>query len=160
MSESLSQVYVADNSVLVPQAVASLNPSSGVSNKLIGQSVALLKIVKQIEIVAPTDATVVILGETGTGKELIVEEIHQRSWRRNKPLVRVNCTSIPKELFESEFFGHAKGAFTGAKIGLGASRRPRVEPCSWTRSGKSLWNCRANYCAFCRRNLTSVLERR
>jgi transcriptional regulator with GAF, ATPase, and Fis domain len=64
--------------------------------------------------VAPTDATVLILGETGTGKELIAREIHQRSRRREKPLVRVNCTSIPKELFESEFFGHTKGAFTGA----------------------------------------------
>ena len=64
--------------------------------------------------VAPSDATVLILGETGTGKELIARAVHQRSRRRDKPLVRVNCTSIPKELFESEFFGHAKGAFTGA----------------------------------------------
>src|SRR5260221_8071963 len=64
--------------------------------------------------VAPNDSTVLILGETGTGKELIVRAVHERSRRRNKPLVRVNCGSIPKDLFESEFFGHARGAFTGA----------------------------------------------
>jgi DNA-binding NtrC family response regulator len=81
---------------------------------IIGQSRAWRRIISQVEIVASTDATVLILGETGTGKELIAREIHQRSRRREKPLVRVNCTSIPKELFESEFFGHAKGAFTGA----------------------------------------------
>ena len=82
--------------------------------KIIGQSGACRRIVSQVEVVAPTDATVLILGETGTGKELIAREIHQRSRRNDKPLVRVNCTSIPRELFESEFFGHAKGAFTGA----------------------------------------------
>jgi transcriptional regulator with GAF, ATPase, and Fis domain len=68
----------------------------------------------EIELVAPSDATVLILGETGTGKELIARAVHQWSRRRDKPLVRANCTSIPKELFESEFFGHTKGAFTGA----------------------------------------------
>jgi DNA-binding NtrC family response regulator len=82
--------------------------------EIIGQSGAWRRIISQIELVAPTDATVMILGETGTGKELIAREIHQRSRRNDKPLVRVNCTSIPRELFESEFFGHAKGAFTGA----------------------------------------------
>ena len=81
---------------------------------IIGQGKAWRWIIGQVEIVAATDATVLVLGETGTGKELIAQEIHQRSRRREKPLVRVNCTSIPKELFESEFFGHAKGAFTGA----------------------------------------------
>ena len=81
---------------------------------IIGQGKAWRWIIGQVEIVAATEATVLVLGETGTGKELIAQEIHQRSRRREKPLVRVNCTSIPKELFESEFFGHAKGAFTGA----------------------------------------------
>jgi DNA-binding NtrC family response regulator len=81
---------------------------------IIGQSKAWRRIISQVEMVASTDATVLILGETGTGKELVAREIHQRSRRREKPLVRVNCTSIPKELFESEFFGHIKGAFTGA----------------------------------------------
>ena len=82
--------------------------------EIIGQSGSRRRIISQIELVAPTDATVLILGETGTGKELIAREIHQRSRRSDKPMVRVNCTSIPRELFESEFFGHAKGAFTGA----------------------------------------------
>jgi transcriptional regulator with GAF, ATPase, and Fis domain len=81
---------------------------------LVGQSHALRQIVGQIDLVAPTDASVLILGETGTGKELVAREIHRRSQRKDGPLVRVNCASIPKELFESEFFGHVKGAFTSA----------------------------------------------
>jgi formate hydrogenlyase transcriptional activator len=81
---------------------------------LVGQSGALGQIISQIDLVAPTDASVLILGETGTGKELIAHEIHQRSRRKDRPLIRVNCASIPRELYESEFFGHAKGAFTGA----------------------------------------------
>jgi transcriptional regulator with GAF, ATPase, and Fis domain len=81
---------------------------------LVGQSAALGQVVSQIDLVAPTDASVIILGETGTGKELVAHEIHRRSRRQDKPLVRVNCASIPKDLYESEFFGHAKGAFTGA----------------------------------------------
>jgi transcriptional regulator with GAF, ATPase, and Fis domain len=81
---------------------------------LVGQSAALQQIVSQIDMVAPTEASVLITGETGTGKELVAHEIHRRSSRRDRPLIRVNCASIPKELFESEFFGHVKGAFTGA----------------------------------------------
>src|SRR6267142_3285818 len=81
---------------------------------LIGQSSALRQIVSQIDLVASTDASVLILGETGTGKELVAREIHHRSRRNDRALIRVNCASIPKELYESEFFGHARGAFTGA----------------------------------------------
>jgi len=81
---------------------------------LVGQSAALRQIVSQIDLVAPTEASVLILGETGTGKELVAREIHRRSPRADGPLVRVNCASIPKELFESEFFGHVRGSFTGA----------------------------------------------
>lgn len=81
---------------------------------LLGQSSALKAILSQIELVAPTDATVLILGESGTGKELIARALHDRSNRADRALVKVNCASIPRELFESEFFGHAKGAFTGA----------------------------------------------
>ena len=82
--------------------------------EIVGKSVALRRVLQQVETVAPSDSTILILGETGTGKELIVRAVHQLSRRRSEPLVRVNCTSIPKELFESEFFGHARGAFTGA----------------------------------------------
>ena len=81
---------------------------------LVGQSAALRHIVGQIDVVARTEASVLILGETGTGKELVAREIHRRSARKNGPSVRVNCASIPRELFESEFFGHVRGSFTGA----------------------------------------------
>lgn len=81
---------------------------------IIGTSLSLQNILKQIDMVAPTDANVLITGESGTGKELIVHEIYKRSPRASRPLIRVNCASIPRELYESEFFGHVKGAFTGA----------------------------------------------
>jgi transcriptional regulator with GAF, ATPase, and Fis domain len=82
--------------------------------EIIGQSDTLKKVVRQIDLVAPTDANVLILGESGTGKELVAREIHKRSRRRERPLLKVNCASVPADLFESEFFGHIKGAFTGA----------------------------------------------
>jgi len=81
---------------------------------IVGQSPALQMMLRQIELVAPTDASVLILGESGTGKELVAREIHKRGLRKDKPLIKVNCASIPRELYESEFFGHVKGAFTGA----------------------------------------------
>jgi PAS domain S-box-containing protein len=81
---------------------------------IIGQSPVLQKVLTQIGTVAPTEANVLILGESGTGKELVARAIHDLSARKEHSLVRVNCASIPKELFESEFFGHVRGAFTGA----------------------------------------------
>jgi DNA-binding NtrC family response regulator len=84
------------------------------SDEIVGTSSAYRTLLKLIEMVAPTDSTVLIQGETGTGKELIAREIHKASRRKDQPLVRVNCASIPKELYESEFFGHVRGAFTGA----------------------------------------------
>ncbi|MDF0675532.1 MAG: sigma 54-interacting transcriptional regulator [Nitrospira sp.] len=82
--------------------------------ELIGSSTSLKKVLKNVERVAPTDSTVLITGETGTGKELIARAIHNLSPRKNKPLVKVNCAAIPAGLIESELFGHEKGAFTGA----------------------------------------------
>jgi formate hydrogenlyase transcriptional activator len=82
--------------------------------KIIGQSRALQEVLRQVEQVAPTDATVLIQGETGTGKELIARAIHGRSRYRDRPLVKVNCATLPAGLVESELFGHEKGAFTGA----------------------------------------------
>jgi transcriptional regulator with GAF, ATPase, and Fis domain len=81
---------------------------------IIGHSPALRALLQQVAVVAPTDSTVLITGETGSGKELIAQAIHDSSSRRNGPLIKVNCSAIPENLFESEFFGHARGAFTGA----------------------------------------------
>ena len=86
----------------------------GAFGDILGQSPALQRVLSQVDMVARTDATVLILGESGTGKELVARAIHQRSLRAARPLVRVNCASIPRELFESEFFGHVRGAFTSA----------------------------------------------
>jgi formate hydrogenlyase transcriptional activator len=88
--------------------------------EIIGESPALKEVLRQVEIVAPTDATVLLQGETGTGKELIARAIHRLSARPDHPFVTVNCAAIPSGLLESELFGHERGAFTGAiaqKIG-------------------------------------------
>ena len=87
---------------------------------IVGRSAALRDVLQQVEMVAPTDSTVLLLGETGTGKELIARAIHDRSSRKNRTLVNVNCAAIPGSLLESELFGHERGAYTGAicqKIG-------------------------------------------
>ncbi len=82
--------------------------------EMVGSSPALLEALRKVEMVAPTDSTVLIWGETGTGKELIARAIHNNSARRDRPLVKVNCGAISAGLVESELFGHVKGAFTGA----------------------------------------------
>jgi PAS domain S-box-containing protein len=83
-------------------------------HRILGKSPAVKHLIQQLALVAPTDATVLISGESGTGKELIARSIHEQSQRSGRSLIRVNCAAIPADLFESEFFGHAKGAFTGA----------------------------------------------
>src|SRR5262244_2112658 len=83
-------------------------------NGIIGSSPALRFVLTEVERVAPTDSTVLVVGETGTGKELIARAIHNLSARRGGPFVKVNCAAIPFDLLESELFGHEKGAFTGA----------------------------------------------
>jgi formate hydrogenlyase transcriptional activator len=88
--------------------------------EIVGDSAPLRRVLGQVEIVAPTDATVLILGETGTGKELVARAIHNLSTRRNSPFITLNCAAIPTGLLESELFGYERGAFTGAlsrKIG-------------------------------------------
>ncbi len=93
------------------------------TDEMVGTSAALERLREQVRQVAGTDATVLILGETGTGKELVARAVHRSSARRDRPLVKVNCASLPASLVESELFGHEKGAFTGAT----AQRRGRFE---------------------------------
>ena len=91
--------------------------------EIVGRSTALRHVLAQVKRVAKTDSTVMIQGETGTGKELIARAIHERSARRDRPLIKVNCAALPENLIESELFGHEKGAFTGAT----ARRQGRFE---------------------------------
>jgi formate hydrogenlyase transcriptional activator len=99
-----------------------INSESGFQD-IVGRSRALRSVLDQIPVVAPTDSTVILHGETGTGKELIARAIHKRSSRATKTFVRLNCAAIPSGLLESELFGHEKGAFTGALT----QRRGRFE---------------------------------
>ncbi len=96
-----------------PDAADALRSDSRFS-EIVGHSAALRRVLQQVEIVAPTEATVLIYGETGTGKELLARAIHQLSARRSHAFVTLNCAAIPTGLLESELFGHEKGAFTGA----------------------------------------------
>ena len=84
------------------------------AQNIVGQSPAIQEVLHQVSIVAPMDSTVLILGETGTGKELVAQAIHNLGARRNKPLIKINCAAMPAGLLESELFGHERGAFTGA----------------------------------------------
>jgi formate hydrogenlyase transcriptional activator len=87
---------------------------SSMFEEIVGSSKPVRQLLKQVEKVAPSDSTVLILGETGTGKELLARALHRRSKRANRPFIRVNCAAIPQSLIASELFGHEKGAFTGA----------------------------------------------
>ena len=119
-----------------------------------GNCPALLDLLRRVDQVAPTDSSVLIYGETGTGKELIARAIHNRSARKKRPSVKVNCSAISAGLVESELFGHVKGAFTGAferRIGRfeladGGTRS------FWMKLVSCLWRLRLNYCA-CYRNV-------
>jgi two-component system, NtrC family, nitrogen regulation response regulator NtrX len=91
-----------------------LRADLGLSGEMIGDSPAMMQVRAMIERVAPTDARVLITGESGTGKELVAAAIHAASGRRDRPFVRVNCAAIPRDLVESEMFGHERGSFTGA----------------------------------------------
>jgi two-component system, NtrC family, nitrogen regulation response regulator NtrX len=98
----------------VRREARTLREDLGLAGEMIGESVAMARVREMIRRIAPTDARVLVTGESGTGKELVASAIHFGSPRRDRPLVRVNCAAIPRDLVESEMFGHEKGAFTGA----------------------------------------------
>jgi DNA-binding NtrC family response regulator len=110
----VDELLAAVRRALSPRVRESGPGIAGWTEGLVGESEALRWVLHQIDLVADTDATVLVTGESGTGKELLARAIHERSRRRHGRLVTVNCAAIPEALFESEIFGHAKGAFTGA----------------------------------------------
>ena len=114
----LNKIIITINNTLHLKALeeenALLKKKTEKDDEIIGTSPAILKLKEQIDRVSPTDAWVLILGENGTGKELVARRIHKNSRRQEYPFVEVNCAAIPEELIESELFGHEKGAFTGA----------------------------------------------
>ncbi|MCE5273511.1 MAG: sigma-54 dependent transcriptional regulator [Syntrophaceae bacterium] len=114
----LNKIIITINNTLHIKALeeenALLRKKTEKDDEIVGSSSAIMKLKYQIDRVAPTDAWVLILGENGTGKELVARRIHQKSMRSSYPFVEVNCAAIPEELIESELFGHEKGAFTGA----------------------------------------------
>ncbi|MEC9413068.1 MAG: sigma 54-interacting transcriptional regulator [Pseudomonadota bacterium] len=113
--EALNEVETLKNKLEQEKAYLQEEIKSDFNHhNIIGKSAAIQHVIRQVSLVAPTDSTVLITGESGTGKELIARAIHEMSLRSKHPLIRVNCSAIPADLFESEFFGHVKGAFTGA----------------------------------------------
>ncbi|WP_413933591.1 sigma 54-interacting transcriptional regulator [Nitrospira sp. BLG_1] len=128
LSQCGKQIAIAVENVLAYQEIATLKDKLNKEKlylegeirselnfeEIIGESSSIKKVLKQVDIVAPTDSTVLILGETGTGKELLARAIHDRSKRRERTFVKLNCAAIPTGLLESELFGHERGAFTGA----------------------------------------------
>lgn len=113
--DALNEVEKLKNRLEMENAYLQEEINSEFNNQnIIGKSAAIQNLIQQVEMVAGTDSTVLIHGESGTGKELVARAIHEISGRSQRSLIRVNCAAIPKDLFENEFFGHIKGAFTGA----------------------------------------------
>ena len=116
---------------------------------LISAAPEMLKVTRTIERVAPADVSVMLLGASGTGKELLARGVHDASPRHAGAFVAINCAAIPETLLESELFGHEPGAFTGAQ------KRRMAAPCFSTRSATCRWRCRSNCCASCRSGRSS-----
>ena len=125
--------------------------------RIIGTSAALRSVLDMVRVVAPTDATVLINGETGTGKELIAEAIHKCSRRAKGPFVKINCAAIPAGLLESELFGHERGAYTGAVTrGIGRFERANRGTLFLDEIGDLPLSCSRSSFASCRRKSSSV----
>jgi Sigma-54 interaction domain len=119
--------------------------------QIIGNSPTLERVLEQVKHVAPTDSTVLIEGETGTGKELIARAIHSSSSRRGRAFVKLNCAAIPLDLLESELFGHERGAFTGAIAQkLAVSNWPTKARSSWMKWATFRRHCSRSFCAYFR----------
>lgn len=133
------------------EPVSSVNENSSTleARPMIGHSKALNGIWEKIRHVAASDATVLITGESGVGKEVVADEVYRHSLRNNRPYIKVNCAAIPASLLESELFGYDKGAFSGASAGgKAASLNWRTAaPCCWMRSATSPWISRPSCCA-------------
>jgi two-component system, NtrC family, response regulator AtoC len=158
----LDEVLVVVKRLFEHQALASrvrtLEQRTELRERMIGQSPAMSQIYKTIGRVAGSDASVLITGETGTGKELAANLIHQNSSRRTGPLVKVNCAALPETLIESELFGHEKGAFTGAV----AQRKGRFELAHkgtifLDEVGEITLPVQKNCCVCCKKARSSVL---
>ena len=116
-------------------------------DNIVGRSDAIKYVFYKIEQIARTDTSVLVLGETGTGKELVARAIHGMSDRKHRALVKMNCAALPATLIESELFGHEKGAFTGAQTKeSGALRLPTVPRCFSMKLANCRWNCNQNCC--------------
>ncbi|MGH9370476.1 MAG: sigma 54-interacting transcriptional regulator [Vicinamibacterales bacterium] len=113
-ARALAEIQRLKDQIELENAYLREEVRSGSSAGIVGGSAAFARVLEQVALVAPTSAPVLVQGESGTGKELVARAIHEQSPRRDRPMIKVNCASIPRELFESEFFGHVKGAFTGA----------------------------------------------
>jgi hypothetical protein len=119
--------------------------------EIIGNSPVLRQVLRRVEAVAPTNSTVLIQGETGSGKELIARAVHNLSQRRNHPFVKMNCAAIPTGLLESELFGHERGAFTGAiALRIGRFELASQGTIFLMKSVKFFLICSQNFCASCR----------
>ena len=128
----------------------------GFDDSIVGASDALKYVMYRVEQVAATNATVLLLGETGTGKELVARAIHQQSARRTRSFVVVDCGALPATLIESELFGHERGAFTGADTAqVGGSSGPTAARCSSTRLASCRSSCSPSCCACCRTGRSS-----
>jgi PAS domain S-box-containing protein len=119
--------------------------------EIVGKDGGLKEVLAQVKRVASSEATVLLLGETGTGKEVMARAVHEPSRRKNQPFIKMNCAAIPTGLLESELFGHEKGAFTGAvSRKVGRLELADKGPSFWTRLGRFRWSCNQNCCVFYR----------